>query len=673
MMYKLRTIDVWDTLLRRKCHPEAVKFATAHRIFLRFHADLSANFITPSSIYERRNVIEAQMARRAENASHDGEYQLTDVLRVLLCDVLNTTPKEEEVLHVAEGELSFEMAMTFPDPDIQEFIKKYPAERTLYLSDFYMGSEMLDRLLAYHGLDKIVPEGLVSCDFMLNKRTGRLFSYVHKLYGVKPHQHVHIGDNPYADVETPRRLGVEAVSYVPKEAHAARGLRESLFVSREALFFELHSSSQQLAKEAVDSFEKHEAAAFQIGVQAAPLFIGFALFIAEQALIEAPDQMFFFTREGEFFYRVYNTLFADNKHAGCRLPPSSILAVSRQATFAASLGEVDIGELQRVWSLNTQQKVSTLFSILDIEPTMFVPLLERLRLRLNELVVNPQEDDRILALFKNEEFLAKARSKASSKREELTAYLYQCGVRAGQKLGFVDIGWRGTIQDNIARVLPGNDTVGYYLALRRFLNEQPRNVRKLAFGPDERYTTDMQFFETFEPLELICNSANGSVSGYQKQDNHVIPVREVNDRENMVIESFTRHFQDGVIAAASVQRPLIASHSVCSAELLKPALRVWRELASRPPSQLLKAYYDAPQHDLFGFGGFFDRGKAPSLGMLFSALFLPGQRQLVIQYVRRTQWSAALDGLKISMVNRWVLVAVFWLAHQYKRLKARSR
>ncbi len=672
-MYKLRTIDVWDTLLRRKCHPEAVKFATALRIFLRFHADLSANFITPATIYDRRNAIEAQLARRAEEASHDGEYRLMDVLRVLLCDVLKTPPKEEDVLDVAEGELSFEMAMTFPDPDIQAVLEEYPAEKTLYLSDFYMGSEMLGRLLAYHGLDKIVPEGLVSCDLMLNKRSGRLFSHVHKLYGVTPQQHVHIGDNLDADVETPRRLGVTAISYVPEEAHTARGMRESLFVSRDALFSHLHLSSQRLGEQAVASFEKHEAAAFQIGVQAAPLFIGFALFIAEQALIDAPDRLFFFTREGEFFYRLHNTLFADGKHAGCNLPPSSILAVSRQATFAASLEAVDIEELGRVWSLNSQQKLSTLFAILDIDAATFVPLLERLRLTLDELIITPQEDQRILALFEDEGFLAKARSKALSKRQGLTAYLHQSGVKAGNKLGFVDIGWRGTIQDNIARVLPANDTVGYYLALRRFLNEQPPNVSKLAFGPDERRGADMDFFETFEPLELLCNSANGSVSAYQKQCDRVIPVREINEQENMVIESFTRHFQDGVIAAASMQRPLLTSHSVCSAEMLKPALKVWGELASRPPNQLLEAYYNAPQHDLFGFGGFFDRGKAPSLSMLFMALFSRRQRQLVIQYVKRTQWSSALNGLKVSLLNRWALIAVFWLAHRYKRLRARGR
>ena len=35
-MTALRLFDVWDTLLRRRCHPDEVKLATAAHVYFRF-------------------------------------------------------------------------------------------------------------------------------------------------------------------------------------------------------------------------------------------------------------------------------------------------------------------------------------------------------------------------------------------------------------------------------------------------------------------------------------------------------------------------------------------------------------------------------------------------------------------------------------------------------------
>lgn len=249
----------------------------------------------------------------------------------------------------------------------------------------------------------------------------------------------------------------------------------------------------------------------------------------------------------------------------------------------------------------------------------------------------------------------------------LHAYLCQQGFCRDTKVGLIDIGWRGTIQDNLARICPNVEVVGYYLALRSFLNEQPANVQKFAFGPDERVENAASFFETFEPLELLTASKNGSVSTYRAQPSGIKPVRETNDEENAVFEQFTRHFQDGVVRGAEVFAPLLEQHAVMAEELRELALGIWGKLAACPPTQLLKAYYAAPQHDVFDFGGFVGRDLAPTIGKLLKALFIPEQKSEVIQYVRRTQWSPAIDGLPVSKTNKLALKTVFWLAHRYKR------
>lgn len=671
-MHKLCTVDVWDTLLRRNCHPEAVKLATAKHIFLRFRHNLADGYGDHWHIYEQRPLIERAMAEEAEAVGDDGEYELTAVLQRWLKTVLahpHPEKLDEIAGDIAECELAFEIANTFPDEDAPNLIAAYPAERTLYLSDFYMPGPMLDRILAHHGLDRIVPNGIVSCDVMRNKRSGRLFQHVQALYNVAPQDHIHIGDNQYSDVERPRRLDVAAIHFEPDAGHRSRIARESLFASRDMLFDYLRARTHEAAQSHHDRPDPDAAAMFRLGLDAAPLFIGFALFVAERTIIDHPDRLFFLTREGEFFFRLFKTLFPAGRHAGHVLPPCAVLAASRQATFAASIEAVSTEEFRRIWNLNWQQRLSTLFGILGVEPQAFLPLLERVDLSPDELLVRPQEDPRIEKLIADPFFSGHVLARAREKRETLAAYLEQQGVRDGEKIGIVDIGWRGTIQDNLARIMPQCETAGYYLALRTFLNPQPSNVVKHAFGPDERFDDVSAFFETFEPLELLCNSPSGSVSGYQvAKDGTIAPERQTQEQENVVIERFVRHFQDGVLFAAEAWRPLIVNHAVMASETRSMALQIWKKLTASPPEELVDAYYAAPQHDVFGYGGYFDRNSAPSLATLSLAPFSRRRRHEVIQYVRRTQWAPAISGLKTDFLHKTALKSVFWLARRYKKV-----
>lgn len=469
-------------------------------------------------------------------------------------------------------------------------------------------------------------------------------------------------------VETPRRLGIAAMSFLPGEGHKARMAREELFRSRDALFAHLHEKVEETARERAVPRDADAEAMFRLGLQAAPLFIGFALFIAERAIMDRLDRLLFLTREGEFFFRLFQTLFPEDRHVGHPLPPSAILAASRYATFIASIEAVSVEEFNRIWNLNWQQKLSTLFEILRIKPQAFSRQLAHLGLSPEELIVRPQEDRRIKELLANKDFIEAVRSSAQEERSQLIAYLQQQGVEPGERIGFVDIGWRGTIQDNLARIVPECETTGYYLALRIFLNPQPQNAIKYSFGLDERLQDTGRFFESFEPLELLCNSPNGSVCSYRRDETgQIVPVREVDKDENAMFERFTQHFQDGVTLAAETWRPLLANHAVMADEMRDMALRVWDGLAAQPPEALIQAYYGAPQHDTFGFGGFFDRKKVPTLATLFLALINRQRRGVVTQYIRRTQWMPALAGLKISPLHRFALTTVFWLALKYKR------
>ncbi|MGY4659354.1 FMN phosphatase YigB (HAD superfamily) [Pseudomonas chlororaphis] len=367
MMYKLKTVDVWDTLLRRDCHPECIKLATAAHVHFALQGCFKPNYQSLWAIYQARVDTEMQLAHAARDLGKDEEYEIVNVLGHWLSTILTEEYDTALPARFAEFELAVEVARTSPDPDIEAFLARYPAERTMFLSDFYMSASMLQRLLESNGLGHLIKEGISSCDVGLNKRSGALFKYVHETMGITPDEQVHIGDNAWSDVESPAQIGVLGVSFVPEHSHNARLHRESLFSSRSDLFQHLRTLQNQVIDSHLGTLGDKEAAAFRLGVEAAPLFIGQGLWIAEQAITQRLDKIFFLTREGEFFRRVYEELFPRLEIYGHPLPPHDDLEVSRLSTFVASMEHVTPQEFERIWSLNRSQKVAGLFSTLGLQ------------------------------------------------------------------------------------------------------------------------------------------------------------------------------------------------------------------------------------------------------------------------------------------------------------------
>lgn len=670
-MYGLKTIDVWDTLLRRDCHPEFSKLATSLHVFLDPSLGVSSRYETAWDVYRLRVEQEMLLADQSRAAGKDNEYEIVDVLRQWLTKIVGQPFDDHLPSRLADFELGFELRHTYPDPTIKGVSEQYPAARTLFLSDFYMSANRLSMLLRHHGIDAFVPEGLSSCDLGINKRSGKLFHHVEDVCQVTPSQHVHIGDNPTADRDVPRAMGIHAVHFQPEDEHSKRLARESVFEDRGELF-------RKIQAEATDRASAHEMpperkTAFAAGLQASALVIGFCLDVAETALSNGLKNVYFFSREGEFFIRVWNALFPNGEHAGHPLPRTSLLEVSRLATFCASLRAVTPSEMRRLWNLYTTHSLDALLKSLGLEPASFSELAAKHQLPIDEAIRHPWEDVRVKRLFDDPEFVERIEQKVRSDRQALLNYLSIQGLRNdGTAVGVVDIGWRGTIQDNLAWLLPTVQFHGLYLGLQAFLNEQPANARKHAFGPNANEAlTDCQLLDAVSPLEMLFSSPVGSVSGYRAGEggNGATVLRLESDMKHASSKNFVEGFQDGVVEAATVWARHIETCAIASSELRGPALTIWSRLLERPHEDFVDAYMALNQNDVFGAGQFVNKRTVPGIGKLLGGLVSRDTRREVIMYIRQTQWSAGIWARRdLTLANRVALVMVLQLAKGYKRL-----
>lgn len=672
-MYKLRTIDVWDTMLRRSCHPDCSKLVSARHLALVYKSGLHDKYRNFMDIYLLRCAIERDISESPQNTG--GEYSITEVMEQLVRKILPNKPLhyiQHLSRHLIDIEFDFEIYHTYPDYGIESFIAQYPAELTMFLSDFYMPRERLTELLAYHGLNKITNDGFSSCDIGLNKRTGSLFKYVHEFLNISAEGHVHIGDNHHSDVNVPKKLGINGVLYEPKFEQQKREQYEVFFRDRQYLLQHVFNLSCEDQTERVNDFDN----AYRLGRKTAVLFVGFILFIAEHAISDGIKSLHFLTREGEFFYRVWNALFDKNILAGVKLPNANLLEVSRLSTFTASLREVSTSEMMRVWNLYSTQSMAALFITLGISPELFKDICQDHGLDLEEKIQYPWQDKRVKQIFADRRFLDLIEAKIKSDRLNLLEYLEDKGFYDGLKIGIVDIGWRGTIQDNLAYLRRDAQLFGYYMGLNRFLNEQPENVLKYAFGPNINLSNDdFNLLSSVSVLEMLCNSPSGSVSGYKKvEDDKVKSVRVIDEEENIAFYNFTKSYQDGVVSACILWSEFIQSYSISSHELRTLSLSLWHDLLYKSEKEMINAYNSLNHNEMFGLGGFVDKRIVPSVSQIIFSAANKESRSVVVNYVRQNQFpKSAIARRDVRILHRFLLWALLYYGNVYKRWRNKWR
>jgi FMN phosphatase YigB (HAD superfamily) len=671
MVYKLITIDVWDTLLRRHGHDDSSKLASAYHLSLNYHHLLSPAYGDYWAIYRERCAIEARIAQ--EKHADDGEYVIDNVL-TRLCERVIKPEHQATAAAIAASlsrfELAFEIDHTYPDPDIVKTLFQYPAEQRYFLSDFYMPAESIQALLAYHRLNHLVDGGFSSCDTGCNKRRGNLYPYVHATLGISPEEHLHIGDNPQADIAMAQQHGIDTVHYLPEPQHARRTEKIPFLTDRKALFSHVAHTVQSQLSSTIAARPTTEQAAYLLGIQSAPLYIGFMLHIAEQAMIERLESVYFFTREGEFFIQVWQQLFPDSRLQGMTLPPTSTLAVSRIATFSASLNEVSTQALMRLWNQYSTQSIHALCKTLDIDPDIIAPFCTRYHIDMTEQIVYPWTDRRVQALFDDPAFIACVSHHIAQRKHALQGYLSDAGFCSHQHVGIVDIGWRGTIQDNLAHVCPDIKLHGMYLGLQKYLNQQPVNCTKSAFGPDANVSTQEQhLLHTVSMLEMLSNSPFGSVTGYTEDAQGCQRARRLVDaEENSVFYGFTHHFQQGVLAASQLWASYIDQYVVSSQELRAPALRLWEKHITTPHHALTTAHTTLHHNELFGVGGFITKDRPPGFFDVIVGIVSGNRRRKVIRFIQQTPWPASLwSRTDLSFAHKALLISLCHLAMMYQR------
>lgn len=613
---ELLSLDVWDTVLRRDCFPDEIKLQSARFLYVTQYWNIRPAYRSVPALFRRRCQVENAAAPK-----RDHEYRFSVAARLWLEDVLEPGILRErlDTIHnaIIEHEFDAERRCTRVDLPFRAFVEQATLPPTVFTSDFYLESPVIQRLLDFHGIGGTFVRGYSSCDTYRNKRTGELFHTVLEDFSVAPKAVLHVGDNLQADVIVPSSLGIRSTHYPQPAEEQRRETQRRAFEGLLAGKPQFHHAELEGLLEDMAAVLSRTEGYSELNVQGvliAPVAVSFVLHIIETALRYGVKRVFFFTREGQFLKELYERIVQlDPFNLGDGYPSPSLLEVSRVSTFAASMESLEPAELMRLWNQYSKQSLRAFCKSLAFDERLVEVAARREGLDLDEIVDMPWSDCRFMAVLEDKEVAAALLNHIAAQRQALTAYLTSMGFLDPQPTEvIVDIGWRGTIQDNICRVARKH-VVGCYLGLFRYLNVQPLNSTKYGWLIDYNQYEFLWENDEIAPLEMLFNGTGGSVVGYQYDGSQARPVRLVIPAEEAVVERHVHPIQAGVLHAADVICAYVRCHGLTSQDIRNLARQDAAELLDRPSPAIAKAFFELEHNELFGTGTSTDMTAANTL------------------------------------------------------------
>ncbi len=478
---------------------------------------------------------------------------------------------------------------------------KKDGKRIVLISDFYLPKRYFQKLLQYHHLTSLFDEIIVSSDYHLKKSSGRLYEKALSVLKIKKEEVVMLGDNPHSDYKIAADIGIKSflISRTNQQLFYQADFNQSVklkYLKRTSLIEVFPQSPQRL-------FE--------------PLLGSFYIFIAKlyySLRQKKAKDVFFLSREGEYLkelFEIYqNAFFPTNKIN------VHYLLVSRKATFMASLKPLAEEKFDRLFRQYRTFSIASFLKTLNFNDqesqTVFAALQS---IDCSQLVADFPVSLHLKLLTELPLFRVSYEKKRTEQKQCFFAYLKQFNVDfTVQALHLVDVGWKGSIQDNIRHIVADTTVIwGHYLGLVAAPMLTANNHKEgLLFSCLNHKIPDNGIWGENKTLfEVILGASHGSADHYQKRGEQVSVALASEPEEVQIFLQFVQPLQQVLLTK---YRKLVTSLSISSlsfTEFYAYFLKLHSDLVFFP-NQAERRWFQSIKHfENFGLFSFseFSAGK----------------------------------------------------------------
>jgi FMN phosphatase YigB (HAD superfamily) len=532
----MRTFDVFDTVLTRAVgDPGAVARVVGERLradgitgcspgaWARARQRVDEDVIAHGREAPTLAAIHAELARRLDLADGAAGATLDAELAV-----------ERELSRVVPGA-----------PDRLEAARAaVEGGRIVFVSDTPLPEAFLVELLERGGLWRPGDRLHASADSGGSKSAGDLFGAVAAELGVAPDAIAHTGDDPHSDVRMARAAGWRATHAPEARLNRYEHLLERDAAATDGLTSRLAGASRLGRLEAVAAGVDPALAAVAAGV-GAPLFVGYALWLARQARRLELDRLCFVARDGEVMLEVARPVLAAlGVDTDLRY-----LYGSRQAWQIPAAGASGTYVPGRLMYIDGQQRSAReLLTRVRLDPAEAHALTGDARFAPGAADVPLDGDGQaaVVALLERPPLAGRLQDGSDEQRGLLLEYLAQEGVTGAGRVGMVDIGWLGWMGRALETCVDaaGEEPPAAWLYLGLLEGARAAAGPALAarqrgflFDLDRGEGLPHRLYNVHNLLEALCQATHGRTVGYRRRDGDgtVEPVLDPSSREQALV------------------------------------------------------------------------------------------------------------------------------------------
>ncbi len=603
--YKYIFLDIFDTIVSRKVQPEYTKKIWANKIIKKLALNISM-----LELYKKRNEVEKKLGQQAFNNNNDWEFKYIDLVDELY-NYLHPMISLKKFQQLAiKTEIEVESSVLIPEKNLlKELAQAKKENKKIYcISDMYLSKEMIKKIFTNLNIIDLFTDFYISCEYMKNKKTGSLYDIVLKKLNVSSENCIMIGDNYSSDYEIPKSKGLTAIF-----------LDKTTTYQKYDQFINENNENKILEK--FLTLTKTKTNRFEHTIFSLYLFIEKLYY---QLLNDNLDEVFFLSREGEFLKKLFDSYV--NKIYGKKIKSHYIIA-SRKSTYLPSLKPlkeenfsvllqqyvyINLEEFLASLNFSKEEQTSILESFshdLKNIPQKEIAKFKETEKKELQALINKKYDTKIIYLYESKilKYLKLNKKfqeiyETNRKNQNTLFKKYIKSLTKEKKICLVDIGWNGSIQDNIEKILgPDYQVKGYLLGLIRRDMKNSANKKGLIFYNTPTKSKNFNlYFENRTIYEILLGASHGSANKYIEKNNKVEVLTFEKEEEHNLYINLISKIQDSMFQIFEKLLEILPNGYYDNIQLNKLINKIHFQMIFEPTQEQLQFFNKIYHYENFG-------------------------------------------------------------------------